>query len=101
MPIKTYDARLACCNCGFKTFYKLPYGSEFMPFRDVDETITGERALSHIHLGGLEEEPGQAVDKNCKNCGLPFLVIEWWDMKDVPKDDFAMIAQFSQQKDEE
>lgn len=84
MKPKTYQTKLVCINCGMRDFYTLPFGSEFMPFEGPEDSSTGVRVLSHFKDGLPEDEkPLQEYDKSCRNCGLPFLVGEYWDKKEA------------------
>lgn len=94
MPERTYSIKLVCVNCGMKDFYQMPFGSEFMGFVNADDSDNDEREFSHIHYGGLKEETGTDHDKSCHNCGLPFLVIDFWDKAELPKAPRYRAAEF-------
>lgn len=83
--VHTFNAKLVCVNCGIKDFYILPYGSEFMGFVNESESDSGQREYSYIHIGGVKEEAGSDHEKNCHNCGLPFLCIDYWEAGSQPK----------------
>lgn len=75
----TYQIKLVCLNCGIKDFYYMPYGSEFMTFMNEEESTSGQREYSYIHIGGTKEERGVDHPKNCRNCGLAFLILDYWE----------------------
>lgn len=85
MPPRTYQTKLVCVNCGMRDFYSLPFKSEFMPFEGEHETSTGSRSLSYVRSAIQEDGDCSEFDKNCRNCGLPFLVGEYWDKSEVPE----------------
>lgn len=78
-----YPAKLGCANCGMADFYELPRGEEFLAYDNEDNTDIGDHLYSRTRPGINEKEAAERP-VNCRNCGMPFLVLVEWNKSDMP-----------------